>query len=126
MRNLARIAGFRVGGIDRNRYSAASVLLGVSYPVLCIFNLLAYLQTRRRYRHLDQRWVQQTLREVMALNLNPYLLFSKKLFFELDKVCELDQAGAAFVKQTERVAGSFLVPLHLPGVRRFANHCRAR
>jgi len=34
LRILARIAGFRVAGIHRNRYSVASVLLGVCYPVL--------------------------------------------------------------------------------------------
>ena len=102
LRVLARIAGFRVAGIHRNRYSAASVLLGVTYPVLCLINLLACVQTRRRYRQLNQPWVRQTLREVMALNLNPHILFTKKLFFELQKVGEPEEVSAGFVKKARK------------------------
>jgi len=105
LRILARIAGFRVAGIHRNRFSAGSVLLGVIYPVLCLMNLLAYQQTRRRYRQLDQHWVRQSLREVMALNLHPYILFTKKLFFELEKIGEPDEVSEAFVKQAKESAG---------------------
>jgi SAM-dependent methyltransferase len=104
LRILARIAGFRVAGIHRNRYSAASVLLGVSYPLLGLLKLFAYCQTKRRYRRLDQPWVKQTLREVMALNLHPHILFCKKLFFELKKVAEPEAASLEFVRHTRKPA----------------------
>ncbi|MCR4319049.1 MAG: class I SAM-dependent methyltransferase [Candidatus Brocadiaceae bacterium] len=102
LRILARIAGFRIAGIHPNRYSKSSVLLGVTYPVLFLFNWFAYQKTRRRYRRLEASWLRQTLREVMALNLNPRILFAKKLFFELEKICEPHEAGAAFVDRTKQ------------------------
>jgi len=104
LRILARVAGFKVARVHPNRYSVASVLLGVLYPVLWLTNLWAYRQTRQRYRQLDQAWVRETLREVMALNLNPNILFTKKLFFELQKVGEPDEVSASFVKGARKPA----------------------
>jgi SAM-dependent methyltransferase len=112
LRVLARIAGFRVAGIHRNHYSASSVLLGLSYPVLCLLNLLAYQRTWRRYRRQSQPWARQALREVVALNLHPHILFTKKLFFELEKVCEPDEAGAAFAKEIRKPDGSMSSTAH--------------
>jgi len=65
-------------------------------------NRLAYQQTLRRYRQLDELCVRQTLREVMALNLHPHILFTKKLFLELEKVGEPDEASAAFVERAKK------------------------
>jgi 2-polyprenyl-3-methyl-5-hydroxy-6-metoxy-1,4-benzoquinol methylase len=104
LRILSRIAGFRLARVHRNRYSVASVMLGFCYPVFWLANRLATYQTRRRYQRLDQRWVQQTLGEVMDLNLNPHILFAKKLFFELEKVGEPDEVSAGFVERARKPA----------------------
>jgi SAM-dependent methyltransferase len=101
LRILARIAGFRLAGVHPNRYSTFSVLLGVLYPLLFLCNRFAYQGTRRRYRRLDPAWVQSTLRDVMALNLNPRVLFAKKLFFELEKLYGPAEAGKVLAEQTK-------------------------
>jgi len=36
--------------------------------------------------------------EVVALNLNPRILFAKKLFFELEKMCEPAEAGQSLLR----------------------------
>ncbi|MBN2508042.1 MAG: class I SAM-dependent methyltransferase [Verrucomicrobia bacterium] len=102
LRLLARIAGFRLAGIHPNRLSAFSVLLGVVYPVLLACNALACQGSRRRYRRLDPDWLRPALRDVVALNLHPRILFAKKLFFELEKIREPDEAGAEMAEHARR------------------------
>jgi len=102
LRILARIAGFRIAGIHPNRYSKFSILLGVLYPVLLLCNGFAYQGTRRRYRRLDPVWLRPTLREVIALNLNPQILFAKKLFFELEKMCEPTEARQSLMRRAKQ------------------------
>jgi len=96
LRILGRTAGFRIAEIHPNKFSKFSLLLGIFYPVLFLFNLWAYARSRQRRSENDPVRTRKILREVFWLNLHPRVLFAKKLFFEMEKVEESADADNAF------------------------------
>ena len=115
LRVLGRTAGFRIAEIHPNKYSKFSLLLGVFYPILFLINLWAYARSCARSREHDPIRTREILREVLWLNLNPRVLFAKKLFFELEKEREISNIDAAFLSRLVRKRSSVSIesPRHL-------------
>lgn len=102
LRVLARIAGFRIERILPVSWSAASLALGVLYPLLVLATALAYRGSRRR-TDADPKRQREVFGEIARLNLHPRVLFGKKLFLELVKERDPSAMAEAIRDNRDRV-----------------------
>lgn len=88
LRTLAEVAGLQLRRVHRVKVSPLSLLLGLPlYPALALVNLYAYSHTlRRKRRGPVDPGRRAAYRKTLALNLQPTVLFGKKLFLEFEKV----------------------------------------
>ncbi|MGH7855903.1 MAG: class I SAM-dependent methyltransferase, partial [Candidatus Binatia bacterium] len=85
LRVLARIAGFRLMRVHPVKLSGMSLFLGVFYPLIALASWRAYRATMRKSASTDLARKREVYGEIRRLNLNPTVLFGKKLFVEFEK-----------------------------------------
>jgi SAM-dependent methyltransferase len=86
IRVLARLQDLAIKRLFPVKVSHSSLLLGILYPLVLAFNLLAYWRAAAKAgaeNAIEQRRVR---REILRLNLDPRSLFGKHLFVELQKL----------------------------------------
>lgn len=93
LRTLARLAGLRLVKTHPVRISNFSLLLGISFPLLVLVNILLYFDIKRKTSKEEWALRKGTFREVIRLNLNFYVLFGKSLIFEFEKIGAVDEWG---------------------------------
>lgn len=103
LRVLARIAGFRIARVLPTKWSAMSVILGVTWPLIALASVSAGWRTLRR-TDADPARKRAIFREMIALNLNPQVLFGKKLFLELVKDADPHEVAQGFRENRDHVA----------------------
>ncbi len=99
LRVLARLAGFRLVRLHSVKASGSALLLGVCLPFVALANLYAYLASVRRNPHLEHDWKRSVYGEVLALSLNPNVLFGKHIFAEFAKESTPADAAGQFHKK---------------------------
>ncbi len=83
---ICTLTGFRVSKRIHTRISSTSVVLGILlYPLLIIGSLLSYFLYRKKLTHVEPATRNRILWERVKLNLSPTVVFSKHVFWVLQK-----------------------------------------
>jgi SAM-dependent methyltransferase len=99
LRVLARIAGFRLVRLHPVKWSTMSVALGIFYPLIALASWRAWSNSMRKTDAATAR-KREVFDEIRRLNLDPTVLFGKKLFVEFEK--EKDPGSMAEVFRENR------------------------
>ncbi len=93
--SLLVCTGFKVNRRIRTDIGNTSFIIGLTmYPLFVLFNLLSYLFYRKKNPHVEQGKKREILWGRVKLNLLPTTLFCKHIFWELQKIDNLDEAIA--------------------------------
>jgi SAM-dependent methyltransferase len=95
--SLLTFTGFKANRRIRTDIGNTSLIIGLTmYPLLLLFTLLSYMSCRRKNSHIEQDKKQEILWGRVKLNLSPTTLFYKHIFWELQKIGNLDEVIAKF------------------------------
>jgi SAM-dependent methyltransferase len=86
IRVLARLQGLQIKRLFPVKVSHSALLLGILYPLVLLFSLLAYWRASVKARTENAEESRRVHREILRLNLDPRVLFGKHLFIELEKM----------------------------------------
>jgi len=89
LRVLAKVTGLKLARIHPTKLSGTSLILfPLFYPVVVLFNIIAYSRSfgKRKEASVFRKETKQSVyREILRVNLNPYVLLCNHLFIEFKK-----------------------------------------
>jgi hypothetical protein len=89
LRVLAKVTGLKMERIHPTKLSGTSLILfPLFYPILVLFNIIAYYNSFKKRKEdsaLSKETKQSVYREILRVNLNPYVLLCNHLFVEFKK-----------------------------------------
>jgi hypothetical protein len=89
LRVLAKVTGLKLEKIHPTKLSGTSLILFPPfYPIHVLVNIFAYykgFKKRKEASELSKEIKQNVYREILRVNLNPYVLLSNHLFIEFKK-----------------------------------------
>ena len=96
LRVLARVTGFKIKEIYPTKASGTSlVLFLLLYPMIVLLNIVTFYRSfnwRKEQPGTDDAARLDVFREILRINLNPFVLLSDHLFVEFEK-CPVKRTG---------------------------------
>ncbi|MDR1416156.1 MAG: class I SAM-dependent methyltransferase [Prevotellaceae bacterium] len=106
LRLLAKLAGFRMTAIYKNRLKTTSLFLfPFIYPAMALSNYITYAKAKKRAKGNDH--ARRVYRELLALSINPTILLHGHLMVEFEKEADAKEVKATLVDKSDSVLSYF-------------------
>jgi SAM-dependent methyltransferase len=103
LRCLAKLAGFKIKNIEKNKIKTTStILLPFLYPLIYISNYLAYKKSMYRNTEISYLDKRKTYKEVFRLATNIRILIDGYLFVEFEKEFEHQDVAKTLISKNKK------------------------